>query len=70
MLENLLQDYKWNNPDLNSIKNNELIYKLQQIIKTEGTIQQRLLNFINALILKNVNETAKTADKKEKDLKK
>jgi len=39
MLENLLQDYKWNNPDLNSIKNNELIYKLEQIIKTEGILQ-------------------------------
>ena len=39
MLENLLQDYKWNNPDLNSIKNIELIYKLNQIIKTEGMLQ-------------------------------
>ena len=39
MLENLLQDYRWNNPDLNSIKNNELIYKLEQIIKTEGILQ-------------------------------
>jgi len=36
MLENLLQDYKWNNPDLKSIKNIELIYKLKQMIKTEG----------------------------------
>ena len=39
MLENLLQDYKWNNPDLNSIKNFELIYKLKQVIKTEGMLQ-------------------------------
>ena len=39
MLENLLKDYKWNNPDLNSIKNIELIYKLNQIIKTEGMLQ-------------------------------
>ena len=39
MLENLLKDYKWNNPDLNTIKNNELIYKLEQIIKTEGILQ-------------------------------
>ena len=39
MLENLLQDYKWNNPDLNSIKNIELIYKLKQVIKTEGVLQ-------------------------------
>ena len=39
MLENLLQDYKWNNPDLNSIKNIELIYKLKQMIKTDGIIQ-------------------------------
>jgi preprotein translocase subunit SecY len=39
MLENLLQNYKWNNPDLNSIKNFELIYKLKQVIKTEGMLQ-------------------------------
>ena len=39
MLENLLQDYKWNNPDLNSIKNIELIYKLKQMIKTDGILQ-------------------------------
>ena len=39
MLENLLQDYKWNNPDLNSIKNIELIYELKQVIKTEGMLQ-------------------------------
>ena len=39
MFENLLKDYKWNNPDLNSIKNIELIYKLQQLIKTDGFIQ-------------------------------
>ena len=39
MLENLLKDYKWNNPDLNTIKNNELIYKLEQIIKTEVILQ-------------------------------
>ena len=39
MLENLLKDYKWNNPYLNTIKNNELIYKLEQIIKTEGILQ-------------------------------
>ena len=38
-LENLLKDYKWNNPDLNSIKNIELIYKLQQLIKTDGFTQ-------------------------------
>ena len=39
MLENLLKDYQWNNPDLNSIKNIELIYKLNKIIKTEGMLQ-------------------------------
>ena len=39
MLENLLKDYKWNNPDLNSINNIELIYKLKQMIKTDGILQ-------------------------------
>ena len=39
ILENLLKDYKWNNPNLNSIKNIELIYKLKQVIKTEGMLQ-------------------------------
>ena len=38
MLENLLKDYKWNNPDLNSINNIELIYKLKQMIKTDGIL--------------------------------
>ena len=38
MLENLFKDYKWNNPDLNSINNIELIYKLKQMIKTDGIL--------------------------------
>ena len=28
-LENLFQDYKWNNPKLNSIQNNKMIMKLK-----------------------------------------
>ena len=36
MIENLLKDYKWNNPRLNSIKNIELINKLNMIITEEG----------------------------------
>ena len=31
MLENLLEDYKWNNPHLNNISNNILINKIQNI---------------------------------------
>ena len=27
-MENLMKDYKWNDPELNSIKNNDLILKL------------------------------------------
>ena len=30
-LENLFKDYKWNNPELNNIENNELIIKLKRI---------------------------------------
>jgi hypothetical protein len=36
MIENLLKDYKWNNPRLNSIKNIELINKLNMIITEEN----------------------------------
>ena len=36
MIENLLKDYKWNNPRLNSIKNVELINKLNMILTEEG----------------------------------
>ena len=36
MIENLLKDYKWNNPRLNSIKNIELINKLNMILTEEG----------------------------------
>ena len=36
MIENLLKDYKWNNPQLNSIKNVELINKLNMILTEEG----------------------------------
>ena len=32
MMENLLKDYKWNNPDLKFIKNIQLIDKLNYII--------------------------------------
>ena len=32
MMENLLKDYKWNNPDLKFIKNSQLIDKLNYII--------------------------------------
>ena len=38
MLENLFRDYKWNNPNFNSIKNIELIYKLKEMIKTDGIL--------------------------------
>ena len=31
-LENLFKDYKWNNPELNNIKNNEIIKELLQIL--------------------------------------
>ena len=31
-LENLFEDYKWNNPELNSIKDNEIIKELLQIL--------------------------------------
>ena len=33
--ENLMKDYKWNNPKLNDIKENELIYKLKDKIDIE-----------------------------------
>ena len=33
MIENLLEDYNWNNTSLNSIKNNELILKIKNLIK-------------------------------------
>ena len=33
--ENLMKDYKWNNPKLNDIKENELIYKLKDKIDVE-----------------------------------
>ena len=36
MLENMLKDYKWNNPRLKSIKNNDLIYRLE-CYKSENT---------------------------------
>ena len=29
MFENLLKDYQWNNEELNSIENNELMIKLK-----------------------------------------
>ena len=31
-LENLLKDYKWNNPELNNIDKDELITKLQNLV--------------------------------------
>ena len=31
-MENLLKDYKWNNPDLADINNNELIIQLNNLI--------------------------------------
>ena len=31
-LENLLKDYRWNNPSLNNIENNDLIVKLKTIL--------------------------------------
>ena len=31
IMENLMKDYKWNNPDLNSIKKNELIIKFNNL---------------------------------------
>lgn len=36
MIENLFNDYKWNNPELKSIYNIELIDKLNNIINDEG----------------------------------
>ena len=33
MIENLLEDYNWNNTSLNSIKNNELILKIKNLIE-------------------------------------
>ena len=33
MIENLLEDYNWNNTSLNSIKNNELILKIKKLIE-------------------------------------
>lgn len=32
ILENLLKDYRWNDPRLNNINNNELISQLKNII--------------------------------------
>ena len=37
MIENLLKDYKWNNPDLKFIKNIQLIDKLNYIINDNQT---------------------------------
>ena len=34
-LENLFRDYKWNNPQLNNIQNNNLIMKLRDIINDD-----------------------------------
>ena len=34
MLENLFKDYKWNNPSLNSIENNELVIKLKNLFNS------------------------------------
>ena len=31
-LENLWKDYKWNNPSLNSVENNDLVFKLKTIL--------------------------------------
>ena len=31
ILENLWEDYKWNNPDLNNVKNNELITRFKSL---------------------------------------
>jgi hypothetical protein len=31
-LENLLKDYRWNNPGLNNLENNELIFELKNLI--------------------------------------
>ena len=31
-LENLFKDYKWNNPSLNNMENNELLLKLKKLI--------------------------------------
>ena len=33
-MENLMIDYKWNNPDLNKLDNNELIIQLKNLIST------------------------------------
>ena len=32
MLENLLKDYKWNNPELNNILNNNSLNKIKNLI--------------------------------------
>ena len=32
MLENLFKDYKWNEPNLKDIENNEMIKKLKSLI--------------------------------------
>ena len=37
MMENLLKDYKWNNPDLKFIKNIQLIDRLNLIINDNKT---------------------------------
>ena len=36
--ENLLIDYKWNNPDLNKLDNNELIIQLKNLISAYDII--------------------------------
>ena len=36
--ENLLIDYKWNNPDLNNNDNNELIIQLKNLISAYDII--------------------------------
>ena len=33
-LENLLKDYRWNNPGLNNLENNELILDLKNLISS------------------------------------
>ena len=36
-MENLLKDYKWNNPDLSNTNNNELIIQLNNLISSYNT---------------------------------
>ena len=33
IIENLLKDYKWNQPELNNIENNEFIFKILNNLK-------------------------------------